>query len=113
VSLWDCEDNLRTYIAIAVYSSALEYLVSLFFETVFGELLWDYSTLPLSIGTRVNFLFSLAWGVLGLLFLRGAIPALERFAVQHRLLVKMVGKIGIVIMLLDTIASIIVRLIGR
>lgn len=47
----------------------LEFLVSVFYETVFHLRLWDYSKMVLNIQGRVCLLYSLFWGLLGLVYL--------------------------------------------
>ena len=64
-------------------SSLLEYVLSALSENLFHELLWDYSNLPFSIGTRVNLIFSLAWGVLGLFVLTVVEPRMRRAFARH------------------------------
>ena len=47
----------------------LEFLVSMFYETVFHLRLWDYSKMVLNIHGRVCLLYSLFWGLLGFVYL--------------------------------------------
>lgn len=78
------KNKIRSFIEIVFLSSALEYVISFMAENLFGKLLWDYSDLPLSIGTRVSFAFSIAWGVLGLMVLFVIEPALHHIYEKHR-----------------------------
>lgn len=78
------KSKIRSFFEIVFLSSALEYVISFLAENMFGKLLWDYSDLPLSIGTRVSFAFSIAWGALGLLVLVFAEPALHRIYTSHK-----------------------------
>ncbi|MDD3277856.1 MAG: putative ABC transporter permease [Lachnospiraceae bacterium] len=76
------KNKWRSYIEIVVLSSVLEYVISFLAETMFGQILWDYSDIPFSIGTRVSLIFSLAWGVLGVLLLL-AEPVVKRLYERH------------------------------
>ena len=50
----------------AVLSTAVEYAMAVFYDTVLGVSFWDYHHLPLHIQGRVCLFFSLAWGLLTL-----------------------------------------------
>jgi uncharacterized membrane protein len=52
-----------------ILCTLLEFLVSLFYETVFHLRLWDYSKMILNIHGRVCLLYSLFWGLLGFVYL--------------------------------------------
>jgi uncharacterized membrane protein len=43
-------------------------------ETAFGIVAWDYTGTFLSIGGRTNFMFFCIWGLLGLVWVRYALP---------------------------------------
>lgn len=58
------------FIASALIGAGLEYLWSWGLELLSGAVFWDYSRLPFNLGGRVSLLFSLIWGMLGLVFLR-------------------------------------------
>lgn len=72
----------------AVLGSAFELLCSLFQERAFGMRFWDYSHLPLSLGGRIDPLFSLFWGLAAVLWMCLLWPALARWleSVSPRLL---------------------------
>lgn len=103
-------DNYLAFIKILLLTSTVELAVSWFFERVFGQLLWDYSGLPLCIGNRVCLLYSLAWGTLGLWMLREIEPKLENFFSKYaRFACNMALFIGGIIML-DAIFTVIISL---
>lgn len=56
----------------------VEYFSSLFQEICFGSVSWDYSDHFLNIGGRVSLQMALAWGILGVLFMRFLFPPLKR-----------------------------------
>lgn len=47
----------------ALLGTSFEFICSIFQESVFGMRFWDYRHLPLSIGGRVDPVFSLFWGL--------------------------------------------------
>ncbi|WP_296013412.1 hypothetical protein [uncultured Adlercreutzia sp.] len=60
----------------AVIGGAFEYFVSWFMEYAFGAVAWDYTGTFLNINGRTNFMFMCMWGVLGVVWVRLALPAL-------------------------------------
>lgn len=59
--------TLEFFVSMIVFS-AFEYIVSFIFEKVFGLRWWDYSNDFLNINGRISIAYSVAWGVIGLLF---------------------------------------------
>jgi uncharacterized membrane protein len=104
-----CNHKIKVvaYIKVFLLSSVLEYVVSFIFENLFGRILWDYSSLPLSIGTRVSLVFSLAWGALGIAFLIFAEPILYKLWNRHKEKLYSLCKIGLAIMIADMIISVV------
>lgn len=72
----------------AALGSAFELLCSLFQERAFGMRFWDYSHLPLSLGGRIDPIFSLFWGLAAVVWMCALWPALAGWLdrVQPRLL---------------------------
>ena len=70
-------------IKLAFYSiivfSIVEYLLGYASEALFGVLLWDYTNDFMNLNGRISLLFSLAWGVIALIFIYLVIPTLEKF----------------------------------
>ena len=65
--------------AIAFLSGTItEYICSLGQEILFGSVAWDYSHLPLNINGRVCLIYSLFWGVLGVVWVKLVIPLLNK-----------------------------------
>lgn len=94
-----------SYWKIFLYSSVLEYVISFFAENIFGKLLWDYSGLPLSIGTRVSLFFSCIWGALGIIVLLFLEPVLRGFYNKYEKKLLPVIKVGITIIIVDFIVT--------
>lgn len=62
------------FLVSAVIGGAFEYLVSWFMEFAFGAVAWDYTGTFLSIGGRTNFMFMCMWGILGVVWIKLALP---------------------------------------
>lgn len=64
------------FLVSAAIGGAFEYFVSWFMEYAFGAVAWDYTGTFLNINGRTNFMFMCMWGVLGVVWVRLALPAL-------------------------------------
>jgi len=71
-----------SYLKIFLVSFALgtigEYIMSWGMELVLGFTAWDYSHLFLNINGRVCLLYSLFWGILGILWVKWMMPFLDK-----------------------------------
>lgn len=54
-----------------------EYVCSVFTELVFGQVFWDYSSMPLNIGGRTNVLFMFFWGLLSVVWIQILYPRIS------------------------------------
>ncbi|MBS7360589.1 MAG: putative ABC transporter permease [Oscillospiraceae bacterium] len=68
----------KTFLVSFVSGTVVEYICSLGQEICFGSVAWDYSHLPLNINGRVCLLYSVFWGVLGLLWVKFVIPFMSK-----------------------------------
>ena len=66
------------FVAFAVVGGAVEYFTSLFQESTFGSVSWDYSSHTLNLGGRVSGQMMLIWGFLGMVFAGLLYPTLRR-----------------------------------
>lgn len=57
--------------------SIAEYVMSLGMEIVFGHVAWDYSQMPLNINGRICFLYSVFWGILGVVWAKFICPGFK------------------------------------
>lgn len=58
---------LKFFVAVISFS-VFEYIVSYVLEVMFNQRWWDYSNDILNLQGRISLLYSLLWGVLGILF---------------------------------------------
>lgn len=70
--------DLWIFLGSVVLGSAAEYLCSWVQETVFGTLSWQYDAMPFNLNGRINLLYSIFWGILGLLWVKELYPRLSR-----------------------------------
>lgn len=66
------------FLAFALTGGAVEYFTSLFQETTFGSVSWDYSSHTLNLDGRVSAQMAILWGFLGMLFVGLIYPALKK-----------------------------------
>ncbi len=71
-----------------VIGSVIEYLCSWFQETVLGSTSWDYSNMPFNLNGRICLVYSLFWGVLGVLWIKEIYPRAAKW------ILKIPNKIG-------------------
>ena len=65
-----------------VIGSLLEYLCSLIQELLLGSTSWDYSAQPFNIGGRICLLYSVFWGILGVIWIKDLYPRLARLILR-------------------------------
>lgn len=68
--------------------SVVEYGCSWFQEMVFGSVSWDYSNRPFNLHGRICLLYSIYWGVLGVVWIKELYPRMAR------LILKIPNRIG-------------------
>ena len=89
-----------------------EYVVSVVLESLFGLRWWDYTGEPFNFQGRISLAFSIAWGIIGVIFVDKIHPfikrKLERYTIRfpHKVQV-VVLNIFLVIILIDFVMSII------
>ena len=58
--------------------SAVEYICSWGQELIFGSRSWDYSHMPFNINGRICLLYSVFWGVLGVMWIKNIYPRMAK-----------------------------------
>ena len=68
-----------SFIKTALIGGIFEYLVSFFQEILLHTVAWDYSGFFLNIGGRTTVPYMLAWGLLGVIFVKVVYPLMSKF----------------------------------
>lgn len=71
-----------------IVGSVVEYLCSFGQEMLIGSRSWDYSGMPLNINGRICLLYSVFWGVLGVLWIKNLYPRVAK------LILKLPNRVG-------------------
>lgn len=72
--------DLIVFTVAFVTGTATEYICSFCQERIWGTVSWDYSNFPMNIHGRVCLLYSVFWGVLGILWNKHMMPFFAAFA---------------------------------
>lgn len=67
----------KVFLKSFFWLSLAEYIMSLGMEIVFGHVAWDYTNMPLNINGRICLLYSLFWGLLGVLWAKFVSPGFK------------------------------------
>lgn len=70
--------NFSFFIFCSFLGAGYEYICSFLEEYFFGFVSWHYNGVPFNINGRTNLIYSLAWGLLGLIIVRYLYPRLSR-----------------------------------
>ncbi|MBR2100749.1 MAG: putative ABC transporter permease [Eubacterium sp.] len=68
----------KIFVIAFLSGSVVEYICSLGQEIIFGSVAWDYSHLPLNINGRICLIYSVFWGILGVIWVNLVIPFLNK-----------------------------------
>lgn len=74
--------RLFSFLGGMLIGSAVEYGCSLFQEVMFGSVSWDYSNRPFNLHGRICLLYSVYWGVLGVVWIKDLYPRLARMILK-------------------------------
>ena len=69
---------LLSFLGGMIVGSVVEYVCSWGQETLFGSRSWDYSNLPFNLNGRICLLYSVFWGVLGVLWIKDLYPRMAK-----------------------------------
>lgn len=70
--------NAVSFFGGMLVGSVVEYLCSYFQELSFGSRSWDYSGMPFNINGRICLLYSIIWGILGVIWIKKIYPFLSK-----------------------------------
>lgn len=65
-----------------IVGTVVEYVCSWWQEWAFGSKSWDYSAMPFNINGRVCLLYSIFWGVLGVLWIKDLYPRMSKWILR-------------------------------
>lgn len=89
-----------------IVTSAIEYITGYLLEKLYNARWWDYSKEPFNIKGYICLKFSLAWGVVGVILMRGIHPAVMKIVgVLPRVLGVILLLIFLVVFIADCIAT--------
>ena len=106
--------NVVIFTVAMIVGSAIEYVTSWGMEVFFGAVAWNYDGTFGSINGRTNFVFGVMWGMLGLVWVRSALPFFKRaFATVNveTMGMKAVGVVLTVFLVID--AAVTIGALGR
>jgi len=74
--------RIFSFLGGMIIGSAVEYGCSLFQEMVFGSVSWDYSNRPFNLHGRICLLYSVYWGMLGVLWIKELYPRMAKLILR-------------------------------
>ena len=74
--------RMFSFLGGMIIGSAVEYGCSLFQELVFGSVSWDYSNRPFNLHGRICLLYSVYWGVLGIIWIKELYPRVAQLILR-------------------------------
>ena len=74
--------NWLSFLGGMVVGTAVEYLCSWGQEMLFGSRSWDYSNMPFNLNGRVCLLYSVFWGILGVLWIKDLYPRMAQLILK-------------------------------
>lgn len=96
---------LIIFAIVAVIATVLEYIASYFLELVFNLRWWDYTGYFLNINGRVCLIFSIFFGIAGVIFIKNIYPIMQKTfdKIRKKLSTKTVWIILITLIILMTL----------
>lgn len=89
-----------------IVGSVLEYFCSWAQELLVGSRSWDYSNIPFNINGRICLLYSVFWGVLGVVWIKRLFPLVSSFILKiPRIIAKPLTWICVVFFSIDLMVS--------
>lgn len=72
------KNNLKLFFYAAILFSAFEYVTSYVLDALFGMHWWDYSNDYFNLNGRITLSFSIAWGIIAILFVNHVYPFFKK-----------------------------------
>ncbi len=93
----------QAFLVSSILGGITEYLCSYFQEKVFGTVSWDYSNQLLNFNGRTSIIYCLAWGLLGVIFIKLIYPYFEKIfdKVLYKIGTKIITAFAIVFMIFN------------
>lgn len=86
--------DIWVFLASMFVGGAFEYLCSFLQQVIFGTVSWEYSDSVMQINGRTNLMYSIFWGIMGMVWIKDVYPRLSR-AIES--VPKRIGKIATII----------------
>lgn len=98
-------NSLIIFVIVAVIATVLEYIASYFLELVFNLRWWDYTGYFLNINGRVCLIFSIFFGIAGVIFIKNIYPIMQKTfdKIRKKLSTKTIWIILITLIILMTL----------
>lgn len=94
------------FFAGMIMGGILEYLCSFFQEIFFGTISWDYSKMFINLNGRISLLYCVYWGIIAVIYLKIAYPALKKLEPMiYKKTVKVFTIILMIVMIFDITIS--------
>lgn len=71
-------NSLKVFLFSILYFSIFEYVASFALDAIFSKKWWDYTQDFFNLNGRISLFYSLAWGIVGILFINHIHPFMER-----------------------------------
>ena len=93
----------QVFLVSGILGGITEYLCSYFQEKVFGTVSWDYTNQILNFNGRTSIIYCLAWGALGVIFIKLIYPYFENIfdKVLYKIGTKIITAFAIVFMIFN------------
>ena len=74
--------RIFSFVGGLITGSVVEYVCSWVQEMIFGTTSWDYSNLPFNLNGRICLLYSMFWGILGVMWIKDIYPRMSRWILK-------------------------------
>lgn len=79
---WRNRGKWLSFLGGFAIGSAVEYACSWLMETLFGSKSWDYSDMAFHLNGRICLLYSIFWGILGVLWIKDIYPRMAKWILK-------------------------------